>query len=364
MLWHASNIMELTPAVWYDMNDAHQKLIHAVIRKAERLCPDSLSLIGVYGSCATGDTHEKSDLDLLILINDDRGYCLSDTFILDDEGIGYDLYCTRWDMLERDAACEHARLAKLLDSAIVYVKDPSAVRRLEGLRGKAISLLGSEARVPKAMALWEKAKASYADCILTDSLSRARMYAGAAIYDVLDAWMLYNGRYFRKGVKRTFEEIRELDLPFSAEALVSAVIRTQTTEELRAALTELMAAARLDPTPAREKAQPTPDNLTGTYEEMYSNWRNKMWEAADRGDLFSSFTNAVSCQCMLADMADGLEMDIPDMLGEFDPQDLQKNAHLFDRGLEQYALAYREAGIEPTHFADADAFIAAYLGKH
>ena len=36
------------------MNEVHQKIIDAVIRKAERVCPDSLLLIGVYGSAATG----------------------------------------------------------------------------------------------------------------------------------------------------------------------------------------------------------------------------------------------------------------------------------------------------------------------
>ena len=41
-----------------------------IIEKAEKICPDSLALIGIYGSVATGDDYEKSDLDLLILIQD------------------------------------------------------------------------------------------------------------------------------------------------------------------------------------------------------------------------------------------------------------------------------------------------------
>lgn len=34
------------------------------------VCPGALAMIGVYGSMLTGDVHEKSDLDLLIVIND------------------------------------------------------------------------------------------------------------------------------------------------------------------------------------------------------------------------------------------------------------------------------------------------------
>lgn len=58
--------------------------------KAEALCPDSLALIGVYGSVITGDEYEKSDLDLMILINDENGQVLAygfmtEIFVLTDE---------------------------------------------------------------------------------------------------------------------------------------------------------------------------------------------------------------------------------------------------------------------------------------
>ena len=58
------------------MNDRNETMIDAVIKKADALCPDSLALIGVYGSVATGDEYGKSDLDLMILINDENGQVL------------------------------------------------------------------------------------------------------------------------------------------------------------------------------------------------------------------------------------------------------------------------------------------------
>ena len=98
---------------------------------------DSLALIGVYGSVATGDEYGKSDLDLMILINDENGQVLADGFIIDDVDIGYDLYCTSWDMLENDAQCGHAHLPRLFDSMVVYCKDKSALKRLDQIRRKA-----------------------------------------------------------------------------------------------------------------------------------------------------------------------------------------------------------------------------------
>ena len=73
----------------------NQKIIQAVIDKANKVCPDSLALIGVYGSVATGDDYEKSDLDLLILIEDDEGLQLGTGFILDDRKVGYDILVFR-----------------------------------------------------------------------------------------------------------------------------------------------------------------------------------------------------------------------------------------------------------------------------
>ena len=76
------------------LEERNQKIIDAVLQKEKKLCPGSIALIGIYGSFATGDVHAKSDLDLLILINDDRGWQLSSCFIQDDLGVGHDIYCT------------------------------------------------------------------------------------------------------------------------------------------------------------------------------------------------------------------------------------------------------------------------------
>ena len=81
------------------MKQVNHKIMNAVIEKAEKGCPDSLAFIGIYGSAATGDEYEKSDLDLLILIQDDAGWQLGTGFILDDSKVGYDIYCTNWDGL-------------------------------------------------------------------------------------------------------------------------------------------------------------------------------------------------------------------------------------------------------------------------
>ncbi len=342
------------------MLEAHQKIIDAIIRKAEKVCPDSLALIGLYGSAATGDMHEKSDLDLLILIQDDRGRQLADGFILTDTGIGYDMYCTTWEMLEADAECGHAHLAKLLDSRLLFVKDPEAVQRLETLRKKAADLLASEERFTKARAALDNAKKIYADCYLTESLSQIRTGAGGVIWYLLDAVMLRHGRYFRKGSKRTFEELDALQLSFDMQELVLNVIRADTGDEIRNALTDLLKAVQACIPDRSEKEAPSRDNLAGTYEEIFSNWRNKMKEAADRKDLYSSFMNMVSFQSMLCDITESVAVEEQEIMDGFDPYCLEKNPEAFDAALDRYLQEYRKLGMQPKRYADADAFAAAY----
>ena len=53
----------------------NQRIIQAVKAKASLVCPGAVDLIAIVGSFANGEYHEKSDLDLLVIIN--HIYCQS-----------------------------------------------------------------------------------------------------------------------------------------------------------------------------------------------------------------------------------------------------------------------------------------------
>ena len=342
------------------LGDREKQMVEAVIQKAECVCPGSLAMVGVYGSFATGDVHEKSDLDLLILIDDERGYQLSHAFILDDTGVGYDLYCTTWQRLESDAQCRHPHLAKLLDSQIVYMRHPDDDERLNALRVQAKATLASPVRFERSREVLAKAKSAYADCAMALTLHVARAAAAEMISYMLDAVMLYHGRYFSRGVKRTFEETQQLNLPFDLQESILRIIRAESSQGVVAAATEtLRAITAAMPFPA-EKAAPSASNLTGTYEEMYSNWRGKMAEANAHHDVFASFMNLAWFQGMLQGIA--AEVEIPQfaMLDRFDPVHLELNAALFDETLASYEAVYRQAGMQPVRYRDVEAFRKMY----
>ena len=339
------------------MNEMNEKVIDAIIKQAEALCPDSLALIGVYGSVITGDEYEKSDLDLMILINDEKGQVLADGFIIDDADIGYDLYCTNWDMLENDAQCGHAHLSKLFDTVIVYCKDKSALKRLDEIRRKAAELLASDQRYEKADQAYGDAKKMLAEAYLAQSLSKARSCAGAAIEFIENAVMLYNGQYFRKGTKRALDELKQLVLSFDLETRILAVIQAETVEKIRAELTEVFVLADEYLQVPKKKVLPSAENLRGTYEEMYSNWKNKMTEAASGDDVYSSFMNLLSLQWMFYEIAECIAMDGFEIMDKFSPKNLEGNVDVFDQALNKYHAEYEKVGICPRHFESMTEFI-------
>ena len=336
------------------MNAVHQKIVDEVLEKAKRECPGVLDLVGVYGSVCMGDVHEHSDLDLLILINDPKGYVLAETFILEDQKIGYDLYCTSWEMLEDDAKCGHAHLSKLMDSEIVYVRGESVTERLEGLKEEVRGILGSERRFESIQNLRDEIRKYYGYAMAAESIGTLRGYAAYVITLCLDAIMLWNGTYFKRGVKRTFEELEGLDVPDDFDKNIMRIVQAKNYVELGVALATLFKSVMRFTQHRTRREVPTKEKLTGTYEEMYSNWKNKMSEAAKSGDAFASFMNLASLQFMLEGIA--AENDIPrfSVLEEFDASDLRKNRKLFEDALEDYLQEYEKLGMEARCFVNVD----------
>lgn len=342
------------------MNDVNQKILNAVIEKAEKVCPDSLALIGIYGSAATGDEYEKSDLDLLILIQDDEGWRLGTGFILDDSKVGYDIYCTNWSGLRYDASCQHAQISKLMDSKIVYIKNQEAYDELCKLREQAKLFLSSEERFQRVNELVDKAKISYANTYLHEESGQVRLEAYGVICYLVDAIMLFHGKYFKRGIKRMFEELAALPVEEDFLDSLRRIALSKDVRELRDLLKSLLLYAEGNLKQEKEKEEPS-EGLSGTYEEMYSNWRNKVEEAAKQNDVFASFMNMCSLHYMFAENSSEADIGTYNIMEEYNPDCLENNVSLFDAYLQKYEAVYKAAGIAIKRYPDVDGFVADYL---
>ncbi|MBQ2956668.1 MAG: nucleotidyltransferase domain-containing protein [Clostridia bacterium] len=347
----------------------NRKIIDAIIEKAAAVCPGSLALIAVGGSFATGDIHEKSDLDLLILINDERGYQLAHTFIQDDLGVGHDLYCTTWDSLREDAQYPHPHIAKLMDSIVVWHADEKYLSELEALRARARTVLTSplsEADYEKAASQLRMAEGCLTDALTADNHSDILNAAGGVIYYTENAVALLNKRYFRKSVRRAYDELNAMPLrPANLTGLIESVVSAESDEALKGTSLLLIREIRrcfheVRRMFARAKSEPDADVLRGTYEEMFSNWRNKMFLAAQENNRHLAFMSMISMNAMLSDISEEMETGGIDVLGGYDPNDLMKTAQSFDEALSHYRRLYEQAALTENRYPDIDAFIETY----
>ena len=351
------------------LEERNQKIIDAVIKKADVMCPGTLALIGIYGSFMTGDFYEKSDLDLLIVINDDRGWQLGCAFIQDDLQVGHDIYCTTWEQLQNDAGYEHPNISKLMDAKIVYCADEKYKERLDTLRQKARGIMSapfSEEDYTKAEKLLKEAEHGYTMAMISERKPEVLDGAGNVIYYVENAIAMLNKQYFHYGVKCACEELNAMqNRPEKLCDMIDDIISAASSEAVKERLTMLMKEttavfSQVKATIAGQKKPVTLDTLTGTYEEMYSNWRNKMYAAAETGNRHLAFMSLISAHAMFSEIGNEVDIGRYDVLRGYDPQDLRKTAKAYDDILREYLKEYEKAGIQTKRYSDMDAFVHDY----
>lgn len=347
------------------LRERNAQIIDAIVKKADKICPGSLALIGVYGSFMTGDVHEKSDLDLLILINDDNGWGLSALCIIGD--IGYDIYCTKWDSLEEDAQFNSPNISKLMNSDIVYCAGEKYRERLLALREKVREKLNaplSAEDADKIRGELDEAEKMLGKLIIADSDGEKALAFGLLEYHCENALCFLNKTYFKLGTKRRYEELNALKIkPEGVSLLIDRAIKSSG-EKLQENAVKLVKAVRQcveANLPASEKDAPSADLLRGTYEEMFSNWRNKMYVAAQQDNAYLSFSSLVSLQLMLADIASDCAISNINVLDGFNGSDTAADAVSFEQTLEKYLAEYAKVGLTPVRYADTEGFLADYL---
>ena len=353
-----------------DLEIRNQKIIDAVIEKANRICPESLAMIGIYGSYETGDFYEKSDLDLLVLINDEKGRQLGCTFIQDDLEVGHDIYCTTWENLQKDALYNSPNISKLMDSKIVYYADKKYLEKLESLRKKANDILlapFSRKDYIKAENLMKEAEHFYVAAMFAEDMADIWVQTGCVVYYVENAIAMLNKKYFRYGVKRVYEELELMEnKPYKLCEMIETVLSGNSAEQIKKSLTVLMQETmhvfkKVETTVSVQKRPVTADSVRGTYEEMFSNWRNKMYHASDKNNRHLAFMSMISLHDMFSELCDEMEIDSYHALDGYDPQNLRKTAQAFDDLIQEYLKEYQKVNLQVARYPDVDAFVTQYL---
>lgn len=217
------------------LKQRNKELIDIVIEKVKREYEDDIDLIGVCGSFFTGDFYEKSDLDLLVVLNNDRGWGFSTCFILD--GIGYDLYGSPWDKLEKMASFDHTFVSHIIDVDIIYCKEAQCKERFMQLREKALNIINS----PLTSEILEKSKKHLEDAVLEygkmmieNEIGAVRKLSGDVIYHLTNTVCFLNHSYFKLGVKHQLEEMLAMErVPKNFEKNFNDVMYAESVEDIK-----------------------------------------------------------------------------------------------------------------------------------
>lgn len=350
------------------LNERNDRIIEAVIKKAENACPGAVALIGVAGSFHSGDIHEKSDLDLCIVINDDSAWKIASCFILDD--VAFDIYCTPWSRLEEMSEYNDPYITKLLELDIVYCSDNEYIRRYMELRakvGEKLNQVYSAEDNEKALKYVTNASIEYANIMLGNTYGECRYAAAGMLYNLEFAIYMFNKSYIKRGIKRIPEELSTMKyLPLDFIEIYGKMVKAGNVGEIQKAATMLMRTVKDFSRQMKDrvisKTEITEADITGSYEEIYSNWKNKMRDAIDRDDAYLSLMTAASCQQFYDEMYNRYNIDRIDIMQSIIPGDLSGSAEAFENAMEEYRKNYYRIGLKVKCYKNLADFEIDYLG--
>jgi hypothetical protein len=342
----------------------NQKIIDIVMKQIEETCPDAIDMIGIGGSFCNGDIYEKSDLDLVIVANDiDKARSICKCFILGD--VAFDIYVTDWSRFSSMSEYKGPYVTKLFDLDIVYTRDDSIKDRYLELRDICKKNMNNDELVNNSVRL-QAAMLSHNYRLLeeTGDMGVALRLLNRIITNVEYIIYMINRSYVKRGIKRIPEEIRSMNkLPLHFLDTYNIICNCDSLTYVKAGASSFMMdidellseyGIEIEEEYVEEiedtKLDLTADNIRGTYEEIYSNWKNKMHHAIDINSNYLSFRTMAACQEFYDEMA--MLLDIPriELLSKYNPTDLVWNEVVFNDAMEEWKKLYSHVGLEVEQY--------------
>lgn len=330
----------------------NKEIITEVKREIDKKCPKSVDMIAVTGSFANGNFYEKSDLDLLILKNDNKADDISTCFIMDD--IGYDIYTRSWSDLEETSKYKTPYVSKLKNLDIVYSKDSSVSERYKELQQELEKNMNDENVIKENISnSFAKAITNYGDILNTDSLESSYKSMGKFMIAAENIIYFMNNTYVKNGVKNIPEEIKQMkNLPKGFLENYLKLPNASTTTEIIEYTSYIFDSIKTymennnieirfeeDKEP-EDKQELTFDSIKGSYEELYSNYFNKIIHSSETNNKYSSFRTMVDAQSFLDEYVDKFDMPSIDLVGSYNPDSLVDNSKSFGKVLDQWKDLY------------------------
>lgn len=339
-----------------ELFDRNIKIVNEVMGKIERICPNSVDMVAIGGSFASGDYYEKSDLDLVIIRNDEEAKKIHKSFIMDD--IGYDIYTQSWDDIKKMSRYRNPYVSELKQLDILYTRNSEARDKYKEYQAELNDNMNNKLLIKHNVSnIFSKVLNSYSELLNANTLKDSYKTLGNFIKNSEDIVYLLNGKYVEHGIKGIPIEILKMkDLPNNFIKNYNKLFDCNSKEDILEIIIEMtndletyLIGKNIDiksknPITKRtnEKKEITFNELTGTFEELYSNYYNKLKYAYENNDKFLSFRTLIEAQNYYDFISDNYNIDEIDIISKYNPNNLKQNFDVFVNSLKLWKSLYDE----------------------
>ena len=335
------------------LQERNKSIIEEVIKKIERTCPNAVDMVAISGSFASGDYNEKSDLDLLIVSNNEESDKIRTAFIMDD--IGYDIYTSTWDDIKNISKYENPYAAKLKQLDIVYTRNNDAMEKYKEFQADLNDNMNNEELIKENISKnFSKILGNYNDILNCENISEAYKILGNFMFNLENVIYLLNGKYVEHGTKNIPVEIvkmkniprdvvsKYLKLPecTSINEIIEKMFEIEKSLETFLKDKNIKVDYEEEQQQIKEKKELKSENLTGSFEELYSNYYNKIKTSYNENNRYLSFRTMVDAQKFYDEYSEKYEMEPIDLIGNYDPNNLEGNYRSFVSSLQVWKGLY------------------------
>lgn len=333
------------------VEERNEKLIENLIHLIEKDYAKDVDFIGMTGSCMTGKCDNRSDLDLVIILSDDTTRYFGKTFLVDwgDVEIGYDFYSKRWN--DMDKMVGTTWVSHIVDVKPIWYRSEEIKTKWNSLVEKAQNELKSslsEKRIESAKKCLDQAKIKLADMLLNQDPAYAKNCLSNILLEVTDVICLLNVKYFKFGIANRLEDIEPMDKPEDFSILYREALNADEYEDIKRIGTEIVGDVEsfFEVKSSSVAMDSEKDSLNGWYEELVSNYKNKVKRIAETNQIELACLASCCIQDYLEEMKMLTGISCPDIYPYFDIHDMDKFSKGFDIVEDAILKEYAKKGIK------------------
>ena len=212
------------------MKDISKELNAWAIDKIKKEFPEDVALLIGHEHWKIAPDGDEIAFNFFIP-STDRGYNLSQTFIIDD--IGYDLFPMSWERVEEIANLNESLTTCLAEGVILYARNEEEKERFFKLQKKLQNNLNNkELTYRKGLEKINIAMELFQNMLFEKSLSRIRKASGYVAAYLAEAIAAVNGTYFKRGPENQIANLSKLSqVPDGFIDLYKNIVTAKTIEE-------------------------------------------------------------------------------------------------------------------------------------